>query len=167
MIATVRVAPRPVEQEARTLMSGARTSRFDRMRGTLLRAAEIRDSEQQQIFDPLDGIHPRLTPLDALGSMRKRLTELPDRTEVSVLAELVDETVAKVDAQEAAVAAVGRAVEATPASACTAGSRTSRRGPPSTRPSRYRLWRSSSRRSRRASTGSPGGWTRRWRRSPS
>jgi chromosome segregation ATPase len=85
---------------------------FDRMRSMLMRAAEIRDSEQQQIFDSLDEIHARLAALDALGSMRKRLAELPDRTEVSVLAERLDETVAKLDAQESSVAAVGRAVEA-------------------------------------------------------
>lgn len=77
----------------------------------LMRAAEIRDSEQQQIFDSLDEIHARLAALDALGSMRKRLAELPDRTEVSVLAERLDEAVAKVDAQEASLANVGRAVE--------------------------------------------------------
>jgi chromosome segregation ATPase len=85
---------------------------FDRMRSMLMRAAEIRDSEQQQIFDSLDEIHARLATLDALGSMRKRLAELPDRTEVSVLAERLDETVAKLDAQDASVAAVGRSVDA-------------------------------------------------------
>jgi chromosome segregation ATPase len=85
---------------------------FDRMRSMLMRAAEIRDSEQQQIFDSLDEIHARLATLDALGSMRKRLAELPDRTEVSVLAERLDETVAKLDAQDAAVASVGRSVDA-------------------------------------------------------
>ncbi len=78
----------------------------------LMRAAEIRDSEQQQIFDSLDEIHARLATLDALGSMRKRLAELPDRTEVSVLAERLDETVAKLDAQDASVASVGRSVDA-------------------------------------------------------
>ncbi|MBB6378849.1 chromosome segregation ATPase [Pseudonocardia eucalypti] len=77
-----------------------------------MRAAEIRESEQQQIFDSLDEIHARLATLDALGSMRKRLAELPDRTEVSVLAERLDETVAKLDAQDASVASVGRAVDA-------------------------------------------------------
>jgi chromosome segregation ATPase len=84
---------------------------FDRMRSMLNRAAEIRDSEQQQIFDSLDEIHARLATLDALGSMRKRLAELPDRTEVSVLAERLDETVAKLDAQDTAVAAVARSVD--------------------------------------------------------
>ena len=95
-------------------MSNDSTLSFDRMRGMLMRAAEIRDSEQQQIFDSLDEIHARLAALDALGTIRKRMTELPDRTEVSVLAERLDETVAKLDAQDAAIAAVMRAVEAIP-----------------------------------------------------
>jgi len=95
-------------------MSNDSTLSFDRMRGMLMRAAEIRDSEQQQIFDSLDEIHARLAALDALGTVRKRLTELPDRTEVSVLAERLDETVAKLDAQDTALAAVMRAVEALP-----------------------------------------------------
>jgi len=95
-------------------MSNDSTLSFDRMRGMLMRAAEIRDSEQQQIFDSLDEIHARLAALDALGTVRKRLTELPDRTEVSVLAERLDETVAKLDAQDAAIASVLRAVEAMP-----------------------------------------------------
>jgi chromosome segregation ATPase len=95
-------------------MSNDSTLSFDRMRGMLMRAAEIRDSEQQQIFDSLDEIHARLAALDALGTVRKRLTELPDRTEVSVLAERLDETVAKLDAQDASIASVLRAVEAMP-----------------------------------------------------
>jgi chromosome segregation ATPase len=95
-------------------MSNDSTLSFDRMRGMLVRAAEIRDSEQQQIFDSLDEIHARLAALDALGTVRKRLTELPDRTEVSVLAERLDETVAKLDAQDATLASVMRAVESLP-----------------------------------------------------
>jgi ABC-type transporter Mla subunit MlaD len=95
-------------------MSNDQNLSFDRMRGMLMRAAEIRDSEQQQIFDSLDEIHARLAALDALGTVRKRLTELPDRTEVSVLAERLDEAVAKLDTQDVAVAAVARAVEALP-----------------------------------------------------
>ncbi len=89
----------------------AATQPFDRMRSMLVRAAEIRDSEQQQIFDALDEIHARLAPLESLGSVRKRLSEMPDRTEVSVLAERVDEALSKLEAQDGAIAAVGRAVE--------------------------------------------------------
>ncbi|MDA3625824.1 hypothetical protein OU415_10280 [Saccharopolyspora sp. WRP15-2] len=73
---------------------------FDRMRNMLTRAAEIRESEQQQIFDALDEIHARLSPLESLGSVRKRLSELPDRTEVSVLAERLDEALAKLEAHD-------------------------------------------------------------------
>jgi ABC-type transporter Mla subunit MlaD len=91
---------------------------FDRMRSMLNRAAEIRESEQQQVFDSLDEIHARLAGLDVLGTVRKRLADLPDRTEVGVLAERLDETAAfwraKLDAQDAALAAVVRAVEALP-----------------------------------------------------
>src|SRR5689334_4404228 len=95
-------------------MSNESTLSFDRMRGMLVRAAEIRDSEQQQIFDSLDEIHARLAALDALGNMRKRLVELPDRTAVSVLAERLDETVAKLDAQDGVLASLVRAVESLP-----------------------------------------------------
>jgi len=95
-------------------MSADTAMSFDRMRGMLNRAAEIRESEQQQVFDSLDEIHARLAALDALGPVRKRLTELPDRTEVGVLAERLDETVAKLAAQDAAIAAIARAVESLP-----------------------------------------------------
>ncbi|MGA8516903.1 MAG: PA containing protein, partial [Pseudonocardiaceae bacterium] len=81
------------------------------MRSMLVRAAEIRDSEQQQIFDALDEIHARLAPLESLGSVRKRLSEMPDRTEVSVLAERVDEALSKLEAQDSVIAGLCRAVE--------------------------------------------------------
>jgi chromosome segregation ATPase len=81
------------------------------MRSMLVRAAEIRDSEQQQIFDALDEIHARLAPVESLGSVRKRLSEMPDRTEVSVLAERVDEALSKLEAQDSALAALFRAIE--------------------------------------------------------
>nr|WP_246489457.1 apolipoprotein A1/A4/E family protein [Kutzneria kofuensis] len=81
------------------------------MRNMLTRAAEIRESEQQQIFDALDEIHARMSPLESLGSVRKRLSELPDRTEVSVLAERLDEALAKLEAQDGAIAELGRALE--------------------------------------------------------
>jgi chromosome segregation ATPase len=87
------------------------TVSFDRMRNMLTRAAEIRDSEQQQVFDALDEIHARLSPLESMGSVRKRLSELPDRTEVGVIAERLDEAMAKLEAQDTALAAVARAVE--------------------------------------------------------
>lgn len=77
----------------------------------LVRAAEIRDSEQQQIFDALDEIHARLAPLESLGSVRKRLSEMPDRTEVSVLAERLDEALSRLETQDSAIAALSRAIE--------------------------------------------------------
>lgn len=95
-------------------MSTDSTLSFDRMRGMLMRAAEIRDSEQQQIFDSLDEIHARLAALDALGTIRKRLTEVPDRAEVGVLAERLDETLAKIDAQDTVLAGLARAIDALP-----------------------------------------------------
>lgn len=87
------------------------TVSFDRMRNMLTRAAEIRESEQQQIFDALDEIHARLAPLESIGSVRKRLSEMPDRTELSALASRLDDAMAKLDAQDGAIAAIGRAVE--------------------------------------------------------
>jgi chromosome segregation ATPase len=87
------------------------TMSFDRMRNMLTRAAEIRESEQQQIFDALDEIHARMSPLESLGSVRKRLSELPDRTEVSVLAERLDEALSKLEAQDTAVQGISRAVD--------------------------------------------------------
>lgn len=84
---------------------------FDRMRNMLTRAAEIRESEQQQIFDALDEIHARMSPLESLGSVRKRLSELPDRTEVGVLAERLDEALAKLESQEGAVGALRIAID--------------------------------------------------------
>jgi chromosome segregation ATPase len=87
------------------------TMSFDRMRNMLNRAAEVRESEQQQIFDALDEIHARLQPVESLGAVRKRLSELPDRTEVSVLAERLDEALAKLEAQDNAIGALGRAVD--------------------------------------------------------
>lgn len=84
---------------------------FDRMRNMLTRAAEIRESEQQQIFDALDEIHARMSPLESLGSVRKRLSELPDRTEVGVLAERLDETLAKLESHDSVIADLRVAVD--------------------------------------------------------
>ncbi|MHC1562372.1 PA containing protein [Actinomycetospora sp. C-140] len=93
------------------MIDNSQTMSFDRMRSMLVRAAEVRDSEQQQIFDSLDEIHGRLAALDGLGAMRKRLSEVPDRTEMSVLAERLDETVAKLDSQESSISSLARLVE--------------------------------------------------------
>lgn len=87
---------------------------FDRMRNMLTRAAEIRESEQQQIFDALDEIHARMSPLESLGSMRKRLSELPDRTEVGVLAERLDEALSKLESQDGNLTGLKGEVEGLP-----------------------------------------------------
>ena len=87
------------------------TASSDRMRNMLVRAAEIRESEQQQIFDTLDEIHARLSPLESIGAVRKRLSEIPDRTDVTALASRVEDAMAKLDAQDSALAALTRAVE--------------------------------------------------------
>jgi chromosome segregation ATPase len=87
------------------------TVSFDRMRNMLVRAAEIRESEQQQIFDTLDEIHARLSPLESIGSVRKRLSEMPDRTELGALAGRVEEAMAKLEAQDGTIASIARAVE--------------------------------------------------------
>ncbi len=92
-------------------MNENNTMSFDRMRNMLNRAAEVRESEQQQIFDALDEIHARLQPVESLGAVRKRLSELPDRTEVSVLAERLDEALGRLEAQDNAIAALGRSVD--------------------------------------------------------
>jgi chromosome segregation ATPase len=92
-------------------MNESTPASFDRMRTMLVRAAEIREGEQQQIFDTLDEIHAKLAPLENLGSMRKRLAELPERSEVGGLAGRLDETVAKLEASDAALARLSSAVD--------------------------------------------------------
>jgi chromosome segregation ATPase len=87
------------------------TVSFDRMRNMLVRAAEIRESEQQQIFDTLDEIHARLSPLESIGAVRKRLSEIPDRTDVTALASRVEDAISRLEAQDTAIAALARAVE--------------------------------------------------------
>src|SRR6266542_5221143 len=87
------------------------TVSFDRMRNMLVRAAEIRESEQQQIFDTLDEIHARLSPLESIGSVRKRLSEMPDRTELTALAARLEDAMAKLETQDGAIAGLVRAVE--------------------------------------------------------
>src|SRR3954462_13200446 len=84
---------------------------FDRMRNMLTRAAEIRESEQQQIFDALDEIHARLSPLESIGSVRKRLSEMPDRTELTALAARVEDAMGRLEAQDGAIAGLTWAVE--------------------------------------------------------
>jgi chromosome segregation ATPase len=101
----------PAPTKVKPVNDNSSAPSFDRMRNMLVRAAEVRESEQQQIFDALDDIYARLAPVEALGAVRKRLSELPDRTEVGVLAERLDETMSKLEAQDTAIAAATRAIE--------------------------------------------------------
>lgn len=87
------------------------TMSFDRMRNMLVRAAEIRESEQQQIFDALDEIHARMSPLESVGAIRKRLSEVSDRSEVADLSQRVDSALAKLDATDSTLTGIVRSVE--------------------------------------------------------
>lgn len=72
-----------------TDVPGTGGSSFERMRAMLLRAAEIREDEQTQVFDALDEIMARLAALDALGTIRKRVADAPDRAQVGAVADQV------------------------------------------------------------------------------
>ncbi len=88
---------------------------FEKMRAMLARASDVRADEQQQVVDMLDDIRARLAPLegvagesatrlssthDNVATIQQRLSELPDRTEVSVIAERLDEALSRIDAQD-------------------------------------------------------------------
>jgi hypothetical protein len=49
---------------------------------------------------------------DNVATIQRRLTELPDRTEVSVVAERLDETLSRIDAQDTVLTRVIEAVTA-------------------------------------------------------
>lgn len=95
-------------------MAGYGGSSFERMRAMLLRAAEIREDEQTQVFDALDEIAARLAGLDALGTVRKRVAELPDRAAVTGLADRVEQVMTALTAVDGAVGSLAPAVEAVP-----------------------------------------------------
>ena len=98
---------------------------FDKMRAMLGRASDLRADEQRQVVDLLDEIRTRLGPieglvedgrgrlsatLDNMTSMRARLGELPDRTEVSVIAERLDEALTRIEGQDTALTGLVGAV---------------------------------------------------------
>lgn len=100
---------------------------FEKMRAMLARASDLHADEQRQVVDLLDEIRTRLAPIegfagegrnrvsathDNVESIQRRLTELPDRTEVSVIAERLDETLARIDAQDTVLTRVIEAVTA-------------------------------------------------------
>jgi chromosome segregation ATPase len=91
---------------------------FEKMRAMLGRASELRADEQRQVVDLLDDVRSRLTPVEEfviesrgrlaathvnIGSIQERLSALPDRNEVSVIAERLDEALSRIDAQDEAL----------------------------------------------------------------
>jgi chromosome segregation ATPase len=91
---------------------------FEKMRAMLGRASELRADEQRQVVDLLDEVRARLTPVEDfvvesrgrlaathvnVGAIQERLGALPDRTEVSVIAERLDEALSRIDAQDEAL----------------------------------------------------------------
>ena len=94
---------------------------FDKMRQMLAKAAELRDREQRQFYDSLEDVRSRLRSVetfanegnarlpqiqDNVSGVQDRLQHLPDRTEISVIAERLDEALARIDAQDHVLAEV-------------------------------------------------------------
>lgn len=107
--------------------SGQSPVGFEKMRAMLARASDLHAGEQRQVVDLLDEIRTRLAPIegfvgeggsrvtathDNVATIQRRLTELPDRTEVSVIAERLDETLARIDAQDTVLTRVIEVVTA-------------------------------------------------------
>ena len=95
---------------------------FDKMRTMLARAAELRAEEQRQLYDTMEDVRSRLQAVEAFANegnsrlpmlsehvsgVTERLQHLPDRTEISVIAERLDEALARIDAQDQVLAQVG------------------------------------------------------------
>ncbi|PZS30428.1 MAG: hypothetical protein DLM61_10970 [Pseudonocardiales bacterium] len=100
---------------------------FEKMRAMLGRASELRADEQRQVVELLDEVRARLTPVedfvsetqgrlafthDTMLAIQQRLGALPDRTEVSVIAERIDEALLRIDAQDEVLRQVSVAVAA-------------------------------------------------------
>jgi len=95
---------------------------FDKMRQMLAKAAELRDREQRQFYDSLEEVRSRLRSVETFANegnarlpqiqdnvhgVQERLQHLPDRTEISVIAERLDEALARIDSQDHVLAEVG------------------------------------------------------------
>jgi chromosome segregation ATPase len=93
----------------------------------LARASDLHADEQRHVLDLVDEIRTRLAPIegfvgegrlrivatdDNVATIQRRLTELPDRAEVGVIAERLDETLARIDAQDTVLTRVIEAVTA-------------------------------------------------------
>jgi tetrahydromethanopterin S-methyltransferase subunit G len=100
---------------------------FEKMRAMLGRASELRADEQRQVVELLDEVRARLTPVEdfvsetqgrlaftheTMVAIQQRLGALPDRTEVSVIAERIDEALSRIDAQDEVLRQVSAAVAA-------------------------------------------------------
>jgi hypothetical protein len=98
---------------------------FEKMRAMLGRASELRADEQRQVVELLDEVRARLTPVEdfvsetqgrlaftheTMVAIQQRLGALPDRTEVSVIAERIDEALSRIDAQDEVLRQVSTAV---------------------------------------------------------
>lgn len=102
-------------------IANAQPNGFDKMRTMLARAAEVRADEQRQLYEMLEDVRIRLNPLENFAAegrgriptltenvttVQQRLGELPDRTEISVIAERLDEALARIDGQDSVLAQV-------------------------------------------------------------
>jgi chromosome segregation ATPase len=94
---------------------------FDKMRQMMAKAAELRDREQRQFYDSLEDVRTRLRSVEtfanegsarlpviseSVSGVQDRLQQLPDRTEMSVIAERLDEALARIDSQDQVLAKV-------------------------------------------------------------
>lgn len=93
-------------------IAGLGPSSFERMRTMLMRAAEIRDGEQAQLFDALDEIAARLAALDGLGSIRKRLADVPDRDSLGAVAAQLERAQTTLQTVDGVVAGLPHNVDA-------------------------------------------------------
>ncbi len=100
---------------------------FEKMRAMLARAADLRSDEQRQVVDLIDEVRVRLTPLegfaadgrsrivetlDAVTSIKNRVGDLAERSEVASVSSRVDETMSRIAGQDAVLAQVISAMTA-------------------------------------------------------
>lgn len=106
--------------------TGPASAGFDKMRNMLARAAEVRADQERHLYDILEEVRERLAPLESfaaegkgriptlhehVATVQRRIGELPDRTEISVIAERLDEALARIDAQDSVLASVITAMD--------------------------------------------------------
>lgn len=87
---------------------------FDKMRQMLAKAAELRDLEQRQFYDSMEDVRSRLQVVETFATdgsarlpvLQDRLQNLPDRVEIGVIADRLDEALARINAQDQVLAQV-------------------------------------------------------------